>query len=213
LPLLGTEIEPERVERALPFAGERTHFRLGGFNLPLQTDALGRPERVRLVRAFNVLRQYEEHEAAPAIDSIMARVLPGGLLVEGTSDPFGRVWTANLIRRTGGSGPDGWTLEALVLGTNLGVDFDVDAFQTRLPKSFIHRVVPGDPVFDFITAFKAAARETRHCRVWGPRAWFTATGGALRDSGHDIARPDRWLRRGWLVWRRPGLDLDRRQVG
>lgn len=55
LKILGAEIDKERVEAALPFADEKTFFRLGGFNLPLQSG-----EHVRLIRAFNVLRQYEE---------------------------------------------------------------------------------------------------------------------------------------------------------
>jgi hypothetical protein len=213
LPLLGVEIKPERVERALPFVDGKTHFRLGGFQLPLESGGSGRPEAVRMVRAFNVLRQYEEDEALPAIDRIMAQVLPGGLLVDGTSDPYGRVWTASLIRRTADGGWPGWRLEALVLGANLRVGFDVDAFQTRLPKNFIHRVVPGDPVFRFIEDYKSAVRDTRATEAWGPRAWFTAAGKSLGQNGYDVARPGRWLHRGWLVWRRPDLDLDRRQAG
>ena len=55
LKILGVEIDKERVEAALPFVDEKTFFRLGGFNLPLKQG-----EHVRLIRAFNVLRQYEE---------------------------------------------------------------------------------------------------------------------------------------------------------
>ena len=76
LRVLGVEIDPERVARGLPHVDDLTDFRLGGFNLPLQ----GGP--ARLVRAFNVLRQYQEAEVAPAIDTIMAHVAQGGLLVE-----------------------------------------------------------------------------------------------------------------------------------
>src|SRR5512147_1258388 len=43
LPILGVEIEKERVDAALPYADEKTFFRLGGFNLPLQEG-----EHVRL---------------------------------------------------------------------------------------------------------------------------------------------------------------------
>lgn len=213
LPLLGIEIKPERVERAWPFRDARTDFRLGGFRLPLKTAPDGRPETVRLVRAFNVLRQYEEHEALPAIDLLMQQILPGGILVEGTSDPYGRVWTASVIRRSEGGDAEPWNLEALVLGANLGAGFDPEAFQTRLPKSFIHRVIAGDPVHRFIADLKAAARDTRGSEVWGPRAWFTATGEALAGRGYDIVRPDRWLRQGWLVWRNPDLDLAQRNTG
>ncbi len=94
LKILGVEIEKERVEAALPFADEKTFFRLGGFNLPLREG-----EHVRLIRAFNVLRQYEEKEFAPAYEKLAQYVLPDGLMVEGTSNPFGSIWCANLVRR------------------------------------------------------------------------------------------------------------------
>lgn len=95
LPILGVEIEKERVEAALPFADERTFFRLGGFNLPLKDG-----EHVRLIRAFNVLRQYEEKDFAPAYERLAEYVLPGGLMIEGTSNPFGSIWCANMVRKT-----------------------------------------------------------------------------------------------------------------
>ena len=44
LPILGVEIDKERVDAAIPYADEVTHFRLGGFNLPLQAG-----ESVRLI--------------------------------------------------------------------------------------------------------------------------------------------------------------------
>ena len=65
LPILGVEIEKERVDAAQPFADEKTFFRLGGFNLPLKEG-----EHVRLIRAFNVLRQYEENDFAPAYERL-----------------------------------------------------------------------------------------------------------------------------------------------
>ncbi|HJS19633.1 MAG TPA: class I SAM-dependent methyltransferase [Anaerolineales bacterium] len=95
LKILGVEIDRERVENALPFADEKTFFRLGGFNLPLKEG-----EQVRLVRAFNVLRQYEEKDFAPAYERLAQYVLPGGLMIEGTSNPFGSIWCANVVRRT-----------------------------------------------------------------------------------------------------------------
>ncbi len=198
LPVVGVEIDPERVARAQSCADARTRFVEGGFDLPVPA--------ARLVRAFNVLRQYEEAEALPALARVAARVLPGGLVVDGTSDPFGRVWTANVLRR----GDDGGlALEALVLGTNFRDGLDPEAFQTRLPKSFIHRVVPGDPVAAFVDAWKAACRDTRASEVWGPRAWFTAAAGALTARGYAVMRPDAWPRRGWIAVREPGLGLAR----
>ena len=94
LPILGVEIDKERVDAAIPYADEITHFRLGGFNLPLQPA-----ESVRLIRAFNVLRQYEENDFTPAYEQLAQYVLPGALMIEGTSNPFGSIWVANLVRQ------------------------------------------------------------------------------------------------------------------
>lgn len=204
LKVLGIEIEPDRVRRGLPFTDEKTFFRLGGFNMPLQKNQDGKLEAVRLVRAFNVLRQYDESEVMPACNSIMSSILPGGLFLDGTSDPFGRIWTGNLLRKT----DTDWHLEAMVFGTNLHHDFDADAFQTRLPKSFIHRMLPGQPIFNFMEDWKAATRDTRSHSVWGPRDWFVAAGNLLVQKGYSIARPGKWLRRGWLVWLNPEMSID-----
>lgn len=202
LRVLGVEIAPERVERAQPFADTRTRFRLGGFELPLEPG-----ERVRLVRAFNVLRQYEEPEVAPAWTQIAQQLLPGGLLIDGTSCPLGRTWTACIVRRPE-RGPEPWQLEALVLGANLRAGFDPELFQTRLPKRFIHRMVPGEPVHEFVTAFKLAAEQTRSFAVWGSRQWFAAAATHLAGQGYDIAMHPRWLKQGWLVWRQPPVPRD-----
>ena len=67
LPVLGVEIDPARVAAALPNTDALTHFRLGGFNLPLRQRADGSTETVRLIRAFNVLRQYEESEVSASL--------------------------------------------------------------------------------------------------------------------------------------------------
>ncbi|MFT5232160.1 MAG: hypothetical protein ACI9UK_001099 [Candidatus Krumholzibacteriia bacterium] len=201
LPVLGVEIEPERVARGKAFADEKTHFRLGGFNLPLRAG-----ETARFVRAFNVFRQYEEGEVRAAYDQILSQIVPGGLLMDGTSDPYGRIWTANMVRRSPTT-ESSWELEAIVLGWNPRGDLDPDAFQTRLPKSFIHRMVPGEKIFAFMEAWKAAARDTKSASAWGPRAWFVAAGKELAAKGYDVSRADLWLKRGWLVWRNSGLDI------
>jgi hypothetical protein len=145
---------------------------------------------------MNVLRQYDESEVNSAYERIMKSILPGGLFLDGTSDPFGRVWTGSLLRRETGD----LNLEALVLGANLRLDLDPEAFQTRLPKSFIHRMIPGQPIFKFMEDWKAALRDTRSHDVWGPRDWFVAAGNQMQLKGYRIARPAKWLRRGWLVW-------------
>lgn len=206
LPVLGVEIDPERVARAQPHADERTLFRLGGFNLPLQSWPDGTPETVRLVRAFNVLRQYSERDVDQAYAHLLACILPGGLLIEGTSTPSGNLWVANLARKADAA----WKIEALVFSSNLRGDFDPGAFQTILPKNYIHRVVPGEAIYDFFRAWKRAAAETSSVQVWGSRRWFRASAQALARKGYRLDLRRRWLRRGYLIWKRPGAQNETR---
>ena len=198
LPVLGVEIDAERVAAAQPFADGQTHFRLGGFNLPLYPA-----ERVRLIRAFNVLRQYEENAVADAYAMMARHLLPGGLLIEGTSDPFGRIWVAHVLRKA--QATDLLTPEALVFSTNFRTGFDPVEFQTILPKNLIHQVVPGTRIYQFFSNWKAASWETVTQRAWGLRPWFAASAHRLQDFGYKIDVRSRWLTRGYLVWEMPGM--------
>ncbi|WP_031089268.1 class I SAM-dependent methyltransferase, partial [Streptomyces sp. NRRL WC-3549] len=87
--VVGIEIDPARVAAAKPYERDGLTFVHGGFELPLDT-------RPTLVRAANVLRQYDEGEVAAVWARLRARLAPGGLLVEGTCDEIGRrhVWVA-----------------------------------------------------------------------------------------------------------------------
>lgn len=204
LPILGVEIDPERVEKAQSHTDEITHFRLGGFNLPLQVNPGGSSERVRGMRAFNVLRQYNESAVIDAYDRLASQVLPGGLIFEGTSDPYGRTWVANLIR----CHPDDtalWKIESLVFSTSFKLTFDPADFQPVLPKNLIHHMVPGDPIYQFMESWKRAALETVHHKVWGMRQWFVAAAERLAGMGYSIDLQRRWITRGWLIWRNPIL--------
>ncbi len=192
LRILGVEIDKERVEAALPFADERTFFRLGGFNLPLQEG-----EHVRLMRAFNVLRQYEEKDFAPAYERLAEYVLPGGLMIEGTSTPYGQIWSANLARREAGNA---WAMEALVFSTNFRLGFEPEEFQSILPKNLIHRVVKGEPIHDFFEAWKRSAAETSAAKSYGAKQWFIAAAERLAERGYEVATQRKWLTRGFLIW-------------
>ena len=192
LKILGVEIDKERVENALPFADEKTFFRLGGFNLPLKEN-----ERVRLIRAFNVLRQYEEKDFAPAYERLAQYVLPGGLMIEGTSTPYGQIWTANVARKLE-SGK--WGMEALVFSTNFRLGFDVEEFQTVLPKNLIHHVQKGEPIYGFFEAWKASAAETAAMKTFGARQWFLHAAESLARKGYKVNLQKKFLSRGYLIW-------------
>ena len=200
LPILGVEIDQERVQAALPYAGEKTFFRLGGFNLPLKEG-----EHVRLIRAFNVLRQYEEQEFAPAYDRLAQYMLPGGLMIEGTSNPFGSIWAANLVRRVMASDSllskfGDWIFEALVFSTNFRLGFDITDFQAVLPKNYIHHVVPGEPIYNFFEAWKQSVAETAAMKTFGLRQWFVQAAESLAQKGYGINLQKRFLMKGYLIW-------------
>ena len=209
LRILGVEIDKERVEAALPYADDKTFFRLGGFNLPLKDG-----ETVRLIRAFNVLRQYEEKDFIPAYEKLAQYVLPGGLMIEGTSNPFRSIWCANVVRKNlesdsllsnfqkqGSEVQSHWNFEALVFSTNFRSGFDVEEFQTVLPKNLIHRVVKGEPIYDFFEAWKRAAAETSAAKAYGSKQWFAAAAENLARKGYKIDLHRKWLSKGWMIWK------------
>ncbi len=205
LPVLGVEIDPERVAAAQPFADELTEFRRGGFNLPLRQQPDGRLETVRCIRAFNVLRQYEESAVAAAWAELGSYLLPGGLLIEGTAEPFGRIWVANVLRRPhpgplpGGEGR--LVQEGLLFSTNFRLGFDPAEFQTVLPKNLIHRVTPGEPIHAFFAAWKRAALVTASLRAFGLRQWFIASAEHLAAHGYHVDLRRKLLAHGYLLVR------------
>ena len=73
--VVGLEIDPERVAVAQQAATEGLACRRGGFELA--------GLRPLVVRALNVLRQYDEQPALQAWDTLLAGLAPGGLLIEG----------------------------------------------------------------------------------------------------------------------------------
>jgi hypothetical protein len=192
LPVLGVEIDPQRVASALPYADALTHFRLGGFNLPLRAG-----EMVGLIRAFNVLRQYEEGEVASAHATLCDYLVPGGLLIEGTSYPYGQIWVANLLRKQA----EGWRYEGVVFSTNFRFGFDPTDFQPVLPKNFIHRLTVGEPIGEFFAAWKRAQKAAVAYRAFGVRQWFGQTAQLLAGMGYQIELHPKFLRRGFMVWR------------
>lgn len=175
--VVGIEIDPERVAAALPYAREGLTFRHGGFEVPL-------PARPLLIRAANVLRQYDEDAVAAVWERLCARLAPDGLLVEGTCDEIGRrhVWVA-----LGPEGPRTVTFAARLASLDRPSDL-----AERLPKALIHRNVPGEPVHAFLRDFD---------RAWAAAAPYAAYGArqrwlrAVRDLTADwpvVDRSSRW---------------------
>jgi hypothetical protein len=205
LPVLGIEIDNRRVREAQKFADERTSFRQGGFNLPLQTNPnTGRRESVNLIRAFNVLRQYELERECRDSHLLMCHYLNvNGILIEGTSDPFGRTWVANIIRK---QADHSLLIEALVFSTNFQDGFDIVSFQEVLPKNFIHRMTGStEMIFNFFQDWKISYEQVGKAMKtvlgMGVRQQFISTVNYLADEyGYTILTEKKYLQRGFLVW-------------
>jgi hypothetical protein len=178
--VVGLEIDPLRVTAAQHAADPpRLEFRRGGFEL-----AGLRPV---VVRAFNVLRQYDEEAVPSAWATITGALAPGGWLVEGTCDEVGRVATWAALRA--GSGVP----ESLTLAAKLSTLDSPRTFAERLPKALIHRNVPGEPVHELLESLAEHWRRAAPMGVFGPRQHWMWAVRSLRDTGRPVLDgPHRW---------------------
>ncbi|GAA4387574.1 class I SAM-dependent methyltransferase [Tsukamurella soli] len=149
--VVGLEIDPARV---VP-GRDGVEFARGGFEL-----AGLRPD---LIRAFNVLRQYDEDEVADAWATMTARLAPGGRLIEGTCDELGRRCCWVLL---GSGGPI-----SLTLAWAPGHTDRPSELAERLPKALIHRNVPGERIHSLLA---------RADECWDHAAGFAPYGNRVR---------------------------------
>lgn len=180
----GLEICPDRVASAQAALQMRPvpglQVGLGGFELGPLGD-----QRPHLVRAANVLRQYDEAEVGAAWSTVLERLAPGGVLVDITCDELGRrcCWVT-----VAADGP-----VSLSISVNFASIAQPSDVAERLPKVLIHRNVPGERVHDFLCA---ADRQWRRCAPlasWGRRQRWVAMCAALKDDGWPIlGNASRW---------------------
>lgn len=176
--VLGLELDAERVAAAQPAADPPwLEFRRGGFEL-----AGTRPV---LLRAFNVLRQYEEPAALAAWRTMTDRLAPGGLLVEGTCDEIGRRCSWVTLDATG---PRTFTLSC----RPAGIDRPTDLAE-RLPKALIHRNVPGERVHALLAELDNCWDTSAPFAPFGPRARWAESVRLLATRGWPVRdRSRRW---------------------
>ncbi len=176
--VVGLEIDPSRVAGAGAAADPPgLTFRLGGFEL-----AGLRPV---VVRAMNVLRQYDESEVDGAWTLVRQRLAPRGVFVEGTCDELGRLASWATLDA---DGPRSLTLAAAL--SNLDTP---GTLAERLPKALIHRNVPGEPIHTLLRALDEAWRANAAYSSFGPRQRWRRSVAAVRAAGWPILdRPGRW---------------------
>lgn len=194
--VLGVEIDRERVASAKDLLQKRAalpgsspeavptsrgssleagaiDFVHGGFEIPLP-DGWGSPleggkrvSGVAVIRALNVLRQYDEAEVARAWGLMRERLVEGGRVIEGTCDELGRLATWVTLDRGG-------PLSLTISLDPLSIEKPSDAAE-RLIKALIHRNVPGENIYEFFRALDAAWSRNASIGALSPRQRWVAS--------------------------------------
>ena len=188
--VLGLEIDPARVATArtqleavrscgTPFRPDaRVAFATGGFEVPA-------PRRPRVIRAMNVLRQYDEADVAAAWQRMTARLDAGGMLVEGTCNEVGRVATWVAIDAHG-------VPQTFTVSLRLAELAAPSIAAERLPKALIHRNVPGERVHDFLRALDLEWERAAPLSAFGPAQRWRGAMQAMTDAGWPLRQRSRW---------------------
>lgn len=182
----GLEIDPARVALATEQLDDvragRTSFPhnlavsfgRGGFEVPLPSG-----RRAAVIRAMNVLRQYDEADVPDAWRTMAARLSPGGLLVEGTCDEIGRIASWIDI------GPDGMPVR-FTISLRLAELERPSIVAERLPKALIHRNVPGERVHALLVDLDREWDRAAPLSTFGATQRFLAAVSALKDQGWPV---------------------------
>ncbi len=177
--VVGIEIDPARVEAARELERPGLRFRVGGFEVPLEGGA-----RPVVVRAFNVLRQYDEAQVEGAWAVVQNRLADTGVLVDGTCDEVGRRATWVAVER---SGPVSLTISLRLRGLDRPSDV-----AERLPKALIHHNVPGERVHAYLQDLDRAWAQAAPQGAFGVRQRFLATAAAVAERWPLLDGPSRW---------------------
>ena len=189
--VVGVEIERERVARGLAVATDQLHFALGGFEVPLPNPPFASDQKVHLIRAFNVLRQYSEDAVAGAWALMCSRLASNGLLIEGTCDEIGRL--ASWVTLSS-AGPQTFTISLRLSGLDLP-----SKVAERLPKALIHHNLPGESIHDYLQAIDAAWRLHSPLATFSAQQRWVAACDTLASQGWPLVGPRKRWRLGELT--------------
>lgn len=197
--VIGFELDPERVATAraqldevragrTPFAPDLpVSFARGGFEVPL-----GRGRRPAVIRAMNVLRQYDETDVTDAWASMATRLAPNGVLVEGTCDEIGRI--ASWIDVSSDARPLRFTVSLRLAGLERpGIVAE------RLPKALIHRNIPGERIHALLVDLDREWERAAPLSTFGATQRFIAASESLKKRGWPVLGDRRRWRLGELT--------------
>ena len=168
--VVGIEIDRQRVAAATPMISA-VH---GGFEIPTATAP-------SVIRAANVLRQYDQNQVAAAWSLMGSRLSPGGWLIDGTCDEQGRLTCMLSIDPTG---PKWLTISVRLAGLERP-----SQVAARLPKALIHDNSPGSAVHELLQdldrAWDCAPR-------WGARQRWMEMAASVAQRWEVRDGPGRW---------------------
>jgi len=182
----GLEIDPARVATAdaqltevragrTAFARDLpVSFARGGFEVPLPDG-----RKAAVIRAMNVLRQYDEPDVPDAWSRMASRLAPDGLLFEGTCDEIGRV--SSWIDVDAHAAPLRFTISLRL------ADLERPSIVAeRLPKALIHRNVPGERIHALLVDLDREWDRAAPLSTFGATQRFLAAVSALREQGWPV---------------------------
>jgi hypothetical protein len=186
LRVVGVEIDQQRVRTAQEWltrrgCGEPVEFRRGGFELPVAGDPI-------VIRACNVLRQYQSEQVRPAWELMTARLASQGILVEGTCDELGRLASWVTLTRA----PAGPVIESLTLSVDLRYLTRPSEVAARLPKVLIHDNVAGQPVHGLLSELDRQRDRAAPLGGFGPRQRWVAAVAGTASGWPVLGGPRRW---------------------
>ena len=179
--VVGIEIEKDRVARGKEVERPGLSFILGGFETPLPEGF----ENADVIRAFNVLRQYDERDVPAAWKLMTSRLSKHGVLVEGTCDEIGRLstWITLTVE-----GPKLFTISL-----HLGSLEQPSKVAERLPKALIHHNVPGERIHEFLTALDRAWATHAPLSTFGAvQRWLAVCEELSADGWPIVVNRKRW---------------------
>lgn len=176
--VVGIEIDPDRVVAAKVFESDTVSFRHGGFEIPVDGHA-------DIIRAFNVLRQYDEPEVATIWEQVCSRLSPEGLFLDGTCDEIGRVATWVCLTA---DGPDSFSVSLRL------TDLERPSIAAeRLVKALIHRNIPGEHIHRFFVDLDRLWATNAGLGALSPvQRWVTSVRG-MKELGWPVRdNQSRW---------------------
>lgn len=175
--VVGLDIDADRVAAARQHARSGLSFACGGFELA--------GLRPLVVRAMNVLRQYDEDAVPAAWRQMTSQLAPDGIVVEGTCDETGGLGSWVTLTR------DGPTTLTLAVDIHLAPS----AVAARLPKSLIARNVSGEPIHALLLDLDRQWERHAGIGVLSHRQRFAAAvRGVAADGWPVVDGPARWRR-------------------